>query len=171
MRSPAIVWEGKEGAMLSRPSRDRSRCIDMLAAKACFPCRDCILLPRGTHAFADGRAPAITLFSEGRESMAHPGDRPANNREGSFLSSALGWGVEEGAMLSRPSGDRSRCFDMLAAKACSPCRDCIQFLRATHAFAASRAQATSLFSEGRESMAPSWRTDAAGRFHTHWEDP
>jgi len=57
-------------------------------------------------------------------------------------------------MLSRPSGDLSRCFDMLAAKACSPGRGSILFLRGTHAFAAGRALATTLFSEGRESMAP-----------------
>jgi len=56
--------------MLSRPSRDKSRCFDMLAAKACSPCRDSILLPRGEHAFAAGRARATTPFTEGRESMA-----------------------------------------------------------------------------------------------------
>jgi len=59
--------------MLSRPTRDQSRCLDMLAAKARSPCRDSILLPRGEHAFAAGRARATTLFSEGRESMAPPG--------------------------------------------------------------------------------------------------
>jgi len=58
------------GAMLSRPSTEESSCIDMPAAKACSPCRDSILLPRGPHAFAAGRARATTLFSEGRESMA-----------------------------------------------------------------------------------------------------
>jgi len=56
--------------MLSRPSREMSRCIDMLAAKACSPGSDWILLRHGTHAFAAGRAQATTLFSEGRESMA-----------------------------------------------------------------------------------------------------
>jgi len=60
-------------------------------------------------------------------------------------------------MLSRPSRDESRCFDMLAAKACSPGRDSILVSRGTHAFAAGRARATTLFSEGRESMAPPWR--------------
>jgi len=58
--------------MLSRPSRDEFRCLDMLAAKACSPGGDSILLRRGTHAFAAGKAPATTLYSEGRESMAHP---------------------------------------------------------------------------------------------------
>jgi len=58
--------------MLLRPSRDESSSIDMLAAKACSPSRDSILLPRGTHAFAAGRARVTTLFSEGRESMAPP---------------------------------------------------------------------------------------------------
>jgi hypothetical protein len=56
--------------MLSRPSRDKSRCLDMLAAKACVPCRTRMLSLHGEHAFAAGRAPATTLFSEGRESMA-----------------------------------------------------------------------------------------------------
>jgi len=58
--------------MLSRPSRDQSRCFDMLAAKACSVGSDSILWPCGTHAFAAGRARATTLFSEGRESMAPP---------------------------------------------------------------------------------------------------
>jgi len=71
--------------MLSRPSRDESRCFGMLAAKACSPCRDSNLLPRGTHAFAAGRAQASALFSEGRESMAPPGvkrihQEPAKDR-------------------------------------------------------------------------------------------
>jgi len=56
--------------MLSRPSRGKSSCLDMLAAKACSPGRDSILLRRGEHAFAASKAPATTLFSEGRESMA-----------------------------------------------------------------------------------------------------
>jgi len=59
--------------MLSRPSRDQSSCFDMLAAKACSPGSDSILLRRGTHAFAAGRARATTLFSEGRESMPPTG--------------------------------------------------------------------------------------------------
>jgi len=59
--------------MLSRPSTEESGSFDMLAAKACSPGRDCIQMPRGTHAFAAGRAPATTLFSEGRESMAPTG--------------------------------------------------------------------------------------------------
>jgi len=62
--------------------------------------------------------------------------------------------MPSGAMLSRPSTDESRSFDMLAAKACSPGRDSIQLQRGTHAFAAGRAWATIPFSEGRESMAP-----------------
>jgi len=65
------IWD--VGAMLSRPSRNKSCCLDMLAAKACSPGRDSILLRRGTHAFAAGRAPATILFSEGRESMAPTG--------------------------------------------------------------------------------------------------
>jgi hypothetical protein len=56
--------------MLSRPSRDESRCLDMLAAKACSPGSDSIQFLRGTHAFAAGWVPATNLFSEGRESMA-----------------------------------------------------------------------------------------------------
>jgi len=75
-------------------------------------------------------------------------------------SSALGPEVEEGAMLSRPSTDQSNCFDMLAAKACSPGRDSFLFPRGTHAFAAGRARATTLFSEGRESMAPVWHSQS-----------
>jgi len=59
--------------MLSRPSRDESRCLDMLAAKACSPGRDSILSPRGAHAFAAGRAKATTHVAEGRESMAPSG--------------------------------------------------------------------------------------------------
>jgi len=73
--------------MLSRPLRDESSCFDMLAAKACSPGRDSILLPRGTHAFAAGRARATTLFSEGRESMApswHSQSCPIGNATHSF---------------------------------------------------------------------------------------
>jgi len=66
----------------------------------------------------------------------------------------MDWEVEVGAMLSRPSRDESTCFDMLAAKACSPGRDCILWRRGTHAFAAGRARAATLFADGRESMAP-----------------
>jgi len=56
--------------MLSRPSRGKSSCIDMLAAKACSPGRDSILFPRGTHAFAASGSWATTPLIEGRESMA-----------------------------------------------------------------------------------------------------
>jgi len=59
--------------MLSRPCRDQFRCFDMLAAKACSPGSDSILLPRGAHAFAAGMARATSSFTEGRESMAPPG--------------------------------------------------------------------------------------------------
>jgi len=58
--------------MLLRPSTEESSCIDMLAAKACSPGRDSMLLPRGTHAFAASMSQATTLFSGGRESMAPP---------------------------------------------------------------------------------------------------
>jgi len=66
-------------------------------------------------------------------------------------------------MLSRPSRDQSRCIDLLAAKACSPCSDSILLRRRTHAFAAGRARATALFSEGRESMAPTWHSQSCAR--------
>jgi len=58
-------------------------------------------------------------------------------------------------MLSRPSRNQSSCIDMPAAKACSPGRGNILLPPGAHAFAAGRARATTLFSEGRESMAPS----------------
>jgi len=59
--------------MLSRPSRDQSRCIDMLAAKACSPGNDCILLPRGTHAFAAARARVTTPFQRAAKACHPPG--------------------------------------------------------------------------------------------------
>jgi len=111
-------WEVEVGAMLSRPSRDDSSCIDMLAAKACSPGRDRIQLLRGTLAFAASMARATTHFSEGRESMAPTGRQARHQLGRIFQIVGLGW--EKGAMLSRPSGDESRCLDMLAAKACSP---------------------------------------------------
>jgi len=156
-----MIRPGPLGAMLSRPSRDQSRCIDMLAAKACSPGRDCgrfrdrrpvvrrrvpcfrgppetspvasTCWPRkhapragtavgyesvgqwsggGCHAFAALRRRVQFLRHTGRESMLPgPGLRS--------VTRALGSGPEEGAMLSRPAGDESRSFDMLAAKACS----------------------------------------------------
>jgi len=70
--------------MLSRPLRDQSSCLDMLAAKACSPGRDSILLPRGTHAFAAGRARAITFFQRAAKAW-HPPDMPKVARSVALL--------------------------------------------------------------------------------------
>jgi hypothetical protein len=56
--------------MLSRPSRDQVQLLGNAGRESMLPGSDSILLRRGTHAFAAGRARAIYLFSEGRESMA-----------------------------------------------------------------------------------------------------
>jgi len=58
--------------MLSRPSKNESSCFDMLAAKACSPARDSLLLRHGRHAFGASRATVSNPFAEGRESMAPP---------------------------------------------------------------------------------------------------
>jgi len=59
--------------MLSRPLKEQFRCFDMLAAKACSPGRDSILVRRATHAFAAGRDRATTPFQRAAKAWHPPG--------------------------------------------------------------------------------------------------